>query len=85
MSFHVEAYPQDFPQFAVPVIEGSNVSPEEHSRALTLAAEEANKRFREEYPFEKIGGPIVFACHNPIAHEGFEQQACPARNNSIVY
>ena len=63
MTFYIEAHPQGFSQFAVPVIEGPNATPTEHSLALNTAAEEAGRRFRVEHSSEKIGPAIVFACH----------------------
>lgn len=85
MSFHIEAYPKGFPHLAVPVIEGPHVSPKEHSQALASAAEAAKNRFREEFPYEKIGGPIVFACHDAVVLEGIDQTAKPTRDSSVVY
>ena len=84
MPFHIEAYPQGFPQLAVPVIEGSNVSAQEHARALAEATEQATQRFIDEF-HEKFGGAILFACHDDEAKNYSNQQGKPARNNSVVY
>lgn len=74
MTFHIEAYPQGYPEFAVPVIEDKNVTPAEHSAALSVAAQEATRRFKEQHPYERMGAAIVYACHEDIVGvSGFNQ------------
>lgn len=81
MPLHYEAYPQGFPQFAVPVIEAQNASNVEHSRALAEAAEEAARRYRAEYPNEKFGAAILYACHEDIPAD----EPTRAASRSVVY
>ena len=64
MTFYIEAHPQGYPNLAVPVLEGPNANDQEHAHALAVAAAEASGRFRNEYPMEKMGAAIVFACHD---------------------